>query len=46
MNQKKVISIEKMKILVKMLKNRKETVTAMESCTGGLFASEITNVSR
>lgn len=30
--------------LVKLLKNKKKTVSCMESCTGGLFASEITNI--
>lgn len=30
--------------LVEKLKMRKETISSMESCTGGLFASEITNI--
>ena len=33
-----------MKKLVKLLKNKKQTISSMESCTGGLFANEITNV--
>lgn len=33
-----------MEKLVKLLKNKKQTISSMESCTGGLFASEITNV--
>ncbi len=31
--------------IVQMLINRKETIATMESCTGGLLASEITNIS-
>ena len=34
-----------MENLVKLLKNSNKTISSMESCTGGLFASEITNVS-
>jgi len=34
-----------MKKLVKLLKNKKQTISSMESCTGGFFASEITNIS-
>ena len=30
--------------LVKLLKNKKKTISSMESCTGGLFASEVTNI--
>jgi len=33
-----------MEKLVKLLKNKKQTISSMESCTGGLFANEITNV--
>ena len=33
-----------MEKLVNLLKNKKKTISLMESCTGGLFASEITNV--
>lgn len=33
-----------MEKLVKLLKNKKKTISSMESCTGGLFASEITNI--
>lgn len=33
-----------MEKLVKLLKNKNKTISCMESCTGGLFASEITNV--
>lgn len=33
-----------MKKLVKLLKNKNQTISFMESCTGGLFASEITNI--
>lgn len=33
-----------MKKLVKLLKNKNKTISSMESCTGGLFASEITNI--
>ena len=29
--------------LVKLLKEKNKTISSMESCTGGLFASEITN---
>lgn len=34
-----------MEKLVKILKERRETISSMESCTGGFFASEITNIS-
>ena len=34
-----------MENLVKLLKNKKQTISSMESCTGGFFASEITNIS-
>lgn len=33
-----------MKNLVNLLKNKNKTISSMESCTGGLFASEITNI--
>ena len=33
-----------MEKLVKILKNNNQTISSMESCTGGLFASEITNI--
>lgn len=33
-----------MEELISLLKNRKETVATMESCTGGMLASEITNI--
>lgn len=33
-----------MEKLVKLLKNKNKTISSMESCTGGLFASEITNI--
>lgn len=33
-----------MKKIVGMLKNSNKTISVMESCTGGLFASEITNI--
>ena len=33
-----------MEKLVKLLKNKNQTISSMESCTGGLFANEITNV--
>lgn len=33
-----------MEKLVKLLKNKNKTISCMESCTGGLFASEITNI--
>lgn len=33
-----------MEKLVKFLKNNNKTISSMESCTGGLFASEITNI--
>ena len=34
-----------MEKLIKILKNNNKTISSMESCTGGLFASELTNVS-
>ncbi len=33
-----------MENLVNLLKEQNKTISAMESCTGGLFASEITNI--
>ena len=33
-----------MEELVNRLIERKETISSMESCTGGLFSSEITNI--
>lgn len=33
-----------MEKLVKILKNKSLTISSMESCTGGLFANEITNI--
>ena len=33
-----------MEKLVKLLKSKNKTISSMESCTGGLFASEITNI--
>lgn len=33
-----------MEEIVKKLKSRNQTISTMESCTGGLLASEITNV--
>lgn len=33
-----------MEELVKILKERNETISTMESCTGGLLSSEITNI--
>lgn len=33
-----------MEKLVKLLKNQNKTISSMESCTGGLFASELTNI--
>jgi len=33
-----------MENLVKLLKNRNQTISSMESCTGGFFASQLTNV--
>ena len=33
-----------MEKLVKLLKNKNQTISSMESCTGGLFASELTNI--
>ena len=33
-----------MKNLVNLLKNKKLTISSMESCTGGLLSSEITNI--
>ena len=33
-----------MEKLVNLLKNKKQTISTMESCTGGMLASEITNI--
>ena len=33
-----------MEKIVKILKEKNKTVSCMESCTGGLLASEITNI--
>lgn len=33
-----------MENLVNLLKNKNQTISSMESCTGGLFASELTNI--
>lgn len=33
-----------MEKLVKLLKSKNKTISSMESCTGGLFASDITNI--
>ena len=33
-----------MEKLINLLKNKRQTISSMESCTGGFFASEITNV--
>ncbi len=33
-----------MEKLVKLLKNKNKTISSMESCTGGMFASEVTNI--
>ena len=33
-----------MEKLVNLLKNKNLTISSMESCTGGLFASELTNI--
>ncbi len=33
-----------MKDLVEILKNKNKAISCMESCTGGMFANEITNV--
>ena len=30
--------------LVNILKNKNKTISSMESCTGGMFASELTNI--
>lgn len=34
-----------MKEVVRLLKEKKQTIATMESCTGGFIASEITNIS-
>ena len=34
-----------MEEIIKMLKENNKTISSMESCTGGFFSSEITNVS-
>lgn len=36
--------MEKMKLVVDRLKNNNKTIASMESCTGGGFVNEITNV--
>ncbi len=33
-----------MKNLVNLLKNKKQTISCMESCSGGMLATEITNI--
>ena len=33
-----------MENLVNLLKNKNQTISSMESCTGGFFANEITNI--
>ena len=33
-----------MEKLIKILKEKNKTISSMESCTGGLFASELTNI--
>lgn len=33
-----------MEKLINLLKNKNKTISCMESCTGGLFASELTNI--
>ena len=33
-----------MENLIKFLKNRNQTISCMESCTGGMLSSEITNI--
>lgn len=33
-----------MKKLINILKNKNQTISCMESCTGGMLASEITNI--
>ena len=33
-----------MKKIVEILKNKNQTISCMESCTGGMLASEITNI--
>lgn len=33
-----------MEKLIKILKNKRQTISSMESCTGGLFSSELTNI--
>lgn len=33
-----------MEKIIEILKNKKQTISCMESCTGGMFASEITNI--
>lgn len=33
-----------MEKIVSILKNKNQTISSMESCTGGLFASELTNI--
>ena len=36
--------MEKMKLVVDRLKNNNKTISSMESCTGGGFVNEITNI--
>lgn len=33
-----------MKEIIEILKNKKQTIACMESCTGGMLASQITNI--
>ena len=33
-----------MKKIIEILKDKKQTIACMESCTGGMLASEITNI--
>lgn len=33
-----------MKTIIEILKDKKQTIACMESCTGGMLASEITNI--
>lgn len=33
-----------MEKIIEVLKNKKQTISCMESCTGGILASEITNI--
>ena len=36
--------MKEMESLVKILIDKKKTIVSMESCTGGQFASEVTNI--